>query len=72
MSNTKGRRAAALGLALLVAACGSGAVGDAAIQFGQAFAAAFRAGETATPVEPGVITFLRVTGENPTAEPIEI
>lgn len=52
--------AAILSLGVL-AACGSAAVGDAAAQFGQSFAAAFRATDRAEPVEPAAITFNRVT-----------
>ncbi len=63
---------AALSLAIL-AACGGGGgqIGDAAAQFGQSFAAAFRAVDTAEPIEPGAITYLRVADENLTAEPVD-
>jgi hypothetical protein len=51
---------AILALAVLAACGGGGQIGDAAAQFGQPFAAAFRAADTADPVEPGAVTYLRV------------
>ena len=48
------------GVSLVVlAACGGGAVGDAAAQFGQSFAQAFRATDQAEPIEPTAITYLQ-------------
>lgn len=49
-----------LSLGVLVACGGGSAIGDAAAQFGQSFAAAFRATDQAEPVEPAAITFNRV------------
>ncbi len=60
---------AVLSLAIL-AACGGGGggqIGDAAAQFGQPFAAAFRAGATAEPAEPGAVTYLTVADTNEAA-----
>jgi hypothetical protein len=48
-------------LVLVLAACGTGPVGDAAVQFGQSFAQAFRATDRAEPTEPAAITYLQVT-----------
>lgn len=65
-----------LSLAVL-AACdgGGGPVGDAVSQFGQSFATAFRATDTADPVEPGPITFLMIAdADEPTRltqEPVD-
>jgi ABC-type glycerol-3-phosphate transport system substrate-binding protein len=67
---------AILSLAIL-AACGGGGgqIGDAAAQFGQSFAAAFRATDRAEPAEPGPVTFLQVADTNEemrlTQEPVE-
>jgi hypothetical protein len=67
---------AVLSLAIL-AACGGGGgqIGDAAAQFGQSFAAAFRAVDTAESVEPGPITYLQVADANEevrlTQEPVD-
>jgi hypothetical protein len=66
---------AVLSLAIL-AACGAGGqIGDAAAQFGQSFATAFLAVDTAEPIEPGVITYLRVADANEelrlTQEPVD-
>ncbi len=67
---------AALSLAIL-AACGGGGgqIGDAAAQFGQPFAAAFRSLDTAEPNEPGPVTFLQVADANEearlTQEPVD-
>jgi ABC-type phosphate transport system substrate-binding protein len=63
MAMTRARKrsvTAILALAILAACGGGGQIGDAAAQFGQPFAAAFRALDTAEPVEPGAITYLRV------------
>jgi ABC-type transport system involved in cytochrome bd biosynthesis fused ATPase/permease subunit len=46
---------------MILAACGGGVGGDAAAQLGQAFAQAFRATDTAEPVEPGAIMFQGVS-----------
>jgi multidrug efflux pump subunit AcrA (membrane-fusion protein) len=52
-------------LALVVlAACGGAAIGDAAAQFGNNFASAFRATDTAEPVEPTAVTYRGVTDSN--------
>ena len=48
-----------------------GQIGDAAAQFGQSFAAAFRSTDTAEPSEPGAVTYLQVAGENLTADPVD-
>jgi ABC-type glycerol-3-phosphate transport system substrate-binding protein len=67
---------AILSLAVL-GACGGGGgqIGDAAAQFGQSFAAAFRAADTAGPIEPGPITYLQVADANEDArlmqEPVD-
>jgi hypothetical protein len=68
---------AALSLAIL-AACGGGGggpVGDATPQFGQSFAAAFRAVDTAEPIEPGPIVHLAAADTNEAArlmqEPVD-
>jgi ABC-type glycerol-3-phosphate transport system substrate-binding protein len=68
---------AILSLAIL-AACGGGGggqIGDAAAQFGQSFAAAFRSVDTAEPVEPGPVTYLQVADANEelrlTQEPVD-
>jgi hypothetical protein len=58
-------------LALLLAACGSGAAGDVASRLGQSFASAFRIAEDGTPTEPGNITYERQTGENLTSAPAD-
>ena len=58
-------------LALLLAACGSGAAGDVAARLGQSFAQAFRVAEDGTPREPGNITFNRQSGENLTDAPAD-
>jgi ABC-type glycerol-3-phosphate transport system substrate-binding protein len=64
-----------LSLAVLAACGGGGQIGDAAAQFGQSFAAAFRAVDTAEPVEPGPITYLQVADANEdarlTQEPVD-
>ncbi len=66
---------AALSLAILAACGGGGQIGDAAAQFGQSFAAAFRSVDTAEPVEPGAITYLRVADADEearlTQEPVD-
>lgn len=50
---------------VILAACGGGGVGgDAVLQFGQSFAQAFRATDRAEPIEPGVISFRNVPGDN--------
>jgi hypothetical protein len=72
MTLTRSNKAWAIGLALLVAACGGGGGGDAVSRFGAAFAQAFRAAPTADPVEPGVITFAGVAGPVLTEEPLDI
>jgi hypothetical protein len=63
-----------LGLSLAVlAACDGGAViGDAAAQFGQSFATAFRADASAAPVDAVSITYLGGTGPNLTAAPVDL
>lgn len=65
-------RFGAVGLALVVAACGGGGGGDAVSRFGTAFAQAFRADPAADPVEPGVVTFAGVAGPVLTEEPLDI
>jgi ABC-type glycerol-3-phosphate transport system substrate-binding protein len=64
-----------LSLAVLAACGGGGQIGDAAAQFGQSFAAAFRAVDTAEPVEPGPVTYLQVADANEdarlTQEPVD-
>lgn len=55
---------AALSLAILAACGGGGPVSNAAAQFGQSFANAFRANDRSDPVEPAAITFMRVTDSN--------
>jgi ABC-type glycerol-3-phosphate transport system substrate-binding protein len=66
---------AMLSLAILAACGGGGQIGDAAAQFGQSFAAAFRAVDTAGPIEPGPITYLLVADANEDArlmqEPVD-
>jgi hypothetical protein len=63
-----------LGLSLAVlAACDGGAViGDAASQFGQTFAAAFRADANAAPVDAMAITFAGATGPSLTGAPVDL
>lgn len=61
--------AAVFSLAILAACGGSEQIGDAAAQFGQSFAAAFRSPDTAEPAEPGEVTFLRVAD---TDEPMRL
>jgi hypothetical protein len=70
----KGKIWGGLGLSLAVlAACDGGAViGDAASQFGQTFAAAFRADDNAAPVDATAITFAGATGPNLTAAPVDL
>ena len=65
---------AGLGLSLTVlAACDGGAViGDAASQFGQTFAAAFRADANAAPVDATAITYLGGSGPSLTAAPVDL
>jgi hypothetical protein len=58
-------------LAILAACGGGGQIGDAAAQFGQPFAAAFRAVDTADPVEPGAITYLRVADADEAARLVQ-
>lgn len=67
----------ALSLAVL-AACdggGGGQIGDAVSQFGQSFATAFRATDSADPIEPGQITYLKVADADEatrlTQEPVD-
>jgi hypothetical protein len=60
-----------LALAILAACGGGGQIGDAAAQFGQPFAAAFRAVDTADPVEPGAITYLRVADADEAARLVQ-
>lgn len=55
--------AALLSLGVL-AACGGTAIGDAAAQFGQSFAQAFRANDSDDPIEPAVIAYRGVTDSN--------
>jgi hypothetical protein len=67
---------AVLSLGILAACGGGGGVtGDAAAQLGQAFAQAFRASDTAEPVEPGTITYQNVPDSNvaalATLEPVD-
>lgn len=68
--------AAVLSLAIL-AACGggSGVIGDAAAQFGPSFAAAFRAVDTAEPIEPGPVVYMGVADSDEAArlmqEPVD-
>jgi hypothetical protein len=66
---------ATLSLSVLAACSGGGQIGDAAVQFGQSFAAAFRLLDTAEPVEPGSITYLQVADTNEAArltqEPVD-
>lgn len=73
--NARPAAALILGLAILAACGGGGQIGDAAAQFGQPFAAAFRAVETAEPVEPGAITYLRIADADEVArlgqEPVD-
>jgi hypothetical protein len=57
-------RVASVATLLVLAACGSGAIGDAAAQFGASFAQSFRATDQAEPVEPAAITYRRVTDSN--------
>ncbi len=62
MTRSKMFAGVAASLVLVVAACGGGGpIGDAAAQFGQSFAQAFRAGVGAEPVEPAAITYLQVS-----------
>lgn len=70
----KGKIWGGLGLSLAVlAACDGGTiVGDAASQFGQSFAAAFRADANAAPVDAVPITFAGATGPNLTAAPVDL
>jgi hypothetical protein len=70
----KGKIWGGLGLSLAVlAACDGGAViGDAASQFGQSFAAAFRADANATPVDAAAITYLGSAGPSLTAAPVDL
>jgi hypothetical protein len=66
---------ATLSLAILAACGGGGQIGDAAVQFGQSFAAAFRSLDTAEPAEPGTITYLTLADTNEAArltqEPVD-
>ena len=70
----KGKIWAGLGLSLVVlAACdGNGVIGDAAAQFGQTFAAAFRADANAAPVDAAAITYLGLTEPSLTAAPVDL
>lgn len=70
----KGKIWGGLGLSLVVlAACDGGAViGDAASQFGQTFATAFRADANAAPVDAVAITYLGGSGPSLTAAPVDL
>jgi hypothetical protein len=59
-------------LAVLVACDGGGVIGDAASQFGQTFAAAFRADANAAPVDAAAITFVGGSGPSLTAAPVDL
>ncbi len=54
---------AAFTLAVL-AACGGGAIGDAAAQFGNNFVTGFRANDRAEPLEPTAISYRGVSDSN--------
>lgn len=61
-----------LSLAVLAACDGNAVIGDAASQFGQTFAAAFRADANAAPVDAVPITYLGVAGPSLTAAPVDL
>jgi hypothetical protein len=62
----------ALSLAVLAACDGNGVIGDAASQFGQSFAAAFRADVNAAPADAVAITYLGTTGPSLTGAPVDL
>ncbi len=71
--NVKILSALAIALGVLAACDGSdGTFGNAQIQFGPQFAAAFNAGPTEEPKEELAIVFRGVNGPNFTAGPIDI
>jgi hypothetical protein len=61
-----------LGLLALVACDGGGVIGDAASQFGQTFAAAFRADANAAPVDAAAITYVGGIGPSLTGAPVDL
>ena len=64
MTRSNKRSIAAVLVLGVLAACGGTAIGDAAAQFGQSFAQAFRANDVAEPVEPAVITYRSIADNN--------